>query len=282
MLKIFCKTAQQLIARSIPLRVHCIPFGVATNKKSVKSKPLRKYNSPWFNHECEAARSEFKLANKVYRKQKTLQAHDRLIIARRKYCSVKRKAKAVYNKQKQTYIHNLATNNPRLFWSEIKRIKGDTSTSSGISTDEFFDHFKDIYSNVDDFKINYVEEIINQLGTDPDFNFPVQINTESPDAVITSQDVHKAISKLKRSKSPGVDLLPPELFIDSSDILCPLLATLFNHLFDNHIYPESWTKGIIVPVPKKGDKSDVNNYPGITLTSILSKIYSHILDDRLH
>lgn len=75
----------------------------------------------------------------------------------------------------------------------------------------FFDHFKDIYSNVDDFKINYVEEIINQLGTDPDFNIPVQTNTESLDAVISSQDVHKAISKLKRNKSPGVDLLPPEL-----------------------------------------------------------------------
>ena len=75
----------------------------------------------------------------------------------------------------------------------------------------FFDHFKDIYSNVDDFKINYVEEIINQLGPDPDFNIPVQTNTESLDAVISSQDVHKAISKLKRNKSPGVDLLPPEL-----------------------------------------------------------------------
>ena len=34
-------------------------------------------------------------------------------------------------------------------------------------------------------------------------------------------------------------------------------------------------------MPKKGDLSDVNNYRGITLTSILSKIYSHILDNRL-
>ena len=35
------------------------------------------------------------------------------------------------------------------------------------------------------------------------------------------------------------------------------------------------------PVPKKGDLTDVNNYRGITLTSIFSKIYSHILDNRL-
>ena len=68
---------------------------VATNKKSVESKPLRKYNSPWLNHECEAARSEFTLANKVYRRQKkTLQTHGlfgktyghRPSVTRRRHC----------------------------------------------------------------------------------------------------------------------------------------------------------------------------------------------------
>ena len=33
---------------------------------------------------------------------------------------------------------------------------------------------------------------------------------------------------------------------------------------------------------KKGDMRNVNNYRGITLTSIFSKIFSHILDARLH
>ena len=39
--------------------------------------------------------------------------------------------------------------------------------------------------------------------------------------------------------------------------------------------------GVLVPVPKKGDLSDANNYRGITLTSIFSKLYSHIVDNRL-
>ena len=34
-------------------------------------------------------------------------------------------------------------------------------------------------------------------------------------------------------------------------------------------------------MPKKRDKSDVNNYRGITLMSIFSKIYSHIFYERL-
>ena len=52
-------------------------------------------------------------------------------------------------------------------------------------------------------------------------------------------------------------------------------------MFLNCIFPENWTKGIIVPVPIKGDPNDTNNYRGITLTSIFSKIFSHLLDNRL-
>lgn len=68
-------------------------------------------------------------------------------------------------------------------------------------------------------------------------------------------------------------MLPPELFLDSIDLLGYLLCKLFYHMFSNNIYPDSWTKGILV--------LNVNNYRGITLTSIFSKIYSHILEERL-
>ena len=42
-------------------------------------------------------------------------------------------------------------------------------------------------------------------------------------------------------------------------------------MYDNCLYPDSWSRGIIVPVPKKGDMRNVNNYRGITLTSIFNK-----------
>ena len=78
-----------------------------------------------------------------------------------------------------------------------------------------------------------------------------------------------------------MDLLPPELFIDSADLSCDTFCKLFNHILSSSSYPESWTKGVLVPVPKKVYLSDANNYRDITLTSIFSKLYSHILDTRL-
>ena len=87
---------------------------------------------------------------------------------------------------------------------------------------------------------------------------------------------------LNTRESGGNDDLIPEIFIDCKDILSPILGKLFNYMFNNSLYPKSWTEGIIVPVPKKGDPNNVNNYRGITLTSIFSKIFSIVLNKRLN
>ena len=75
---------------------------------------------------------------------------------------------------------------------------------------------------------------------------------------------------LKDKKSPGIDSLVPEMFIDGIDTLSPILCLCLIKVFN----PESWTNGIIVTVPKNGNINDIINYRGITLTSIFSKIFS--------
>ena len=55
----------------------------------------------------------------------------------------------------------------------------------------------------------------------------------------------------------------------------------FNKVFDNSYFPKNWTLGEIIPFHKKGDKSNVQNYRGITLLSTLSKLFTRILNNRL-
>ena len=45
--------------------------------------------------------------------------------------------------------------------------------------------------------------------------------------------------------------------------------------------PEDWCKGVITKLPKKGDLSNCDNWRGITLLSIASKVFCKILLFRI-
>jgi hypothetical protein len=45
--------------------------------------------------------------------------------------------------------------------------------------------------------------------------------------------------------------------------------------------PDQWKESLIVPVHKKGDKTDCSNYRGLSLLSTSNKILSNILLSRL-
>ena len=45
--------------------------------------------------------------------------------------------------------------------------------------------------------------------------------------------------------------------------------------------PREWMQGLIFPLYKDGDDRDPLNYRGITLLSIVGKVYKRVLGDRL-
>jgi len=45
--------------------------------------------------------------------------------------------------------------------------------------------------------------------------------------------------------------------------------------------PKEWTVTIICPLHKKGDKTDCQNYRGISLLSVIYKVFAKILAKRL-
>jgi hypothetical protein len=56
---------------------------------------------------------------------------------------------------------------------------------------------------------------------------------------------------------------------------------LFNCILDTGFFPINWLSSVIVPIFKKGDNSDPNNYRGINLISNLCKLFTAILNSRL-
>ena len=59
------------------------------------------------------------------------------------------------------------------------------------------------------------------------------------------------------------------------------LTDIFQEIWENEQIPEAWKTGLIVKLPKKGDLGECNNWRGITLLPITSKIFSKIIHRRL-
>jgi hypothetical protein len=85
----------------------------------------------------------------------------------------------------------------------------------------------------------------------------------------------------KKYKSPGSDEILEALFQAGGEILLSALHKLINSVRNKEELPDQWKESVIVPVQKKGDKTDCNNYRGISLLSTSYKILSNILLSRL-
>jgi hypothetical protein len=93
--------------------------------------------------------------------------------------------------------------------------------------------------------------------------------------------VEIAIGKLKNYESPGADQIPAKLIKAGGETLCSEIHKLICCIWNKEELPQQWKESIIVPIHKKGDKTDCNNYCGISLLSTACKILSSILLARL-
>ena len=100
------------------------------------------------------------------------------------------------------------------------------------------------------------------------------------DCEISDQEVRNAIRHLKAGKSAGPDCILAEMLKVAEPVIVPYLKNIFNVLFDKGMLPKEWSKAIIIPLHKKGDKNNPDNYRGISLLSILSKVFTHIINSR--
>jgi hypothetical protein len=94
-------------------------------------------------------------------------------------------------------------------------------------------------------------------------------------------EVEIAIAKSKKYKSPDSVQIPAELLQAGSEILLSAFHKLVNSVWNKEELPYQWKESIIIPIHKKGDKTDCNNYCGISLLSTSYKILFNTLLSRL-
>ena len=98
---------------------------------------------------------------------------------------------------------------------------------------------------------------------------------------VTENTVKEVLLTLDSSKAAGPDDICPVLLQNCAAELSPVFVELFKNCFKEKTWPKLWKTGRVIPVHKKGLRSEVKNYRPVTLLSVISKVMERIIADQV-
>ena len=130
-----------------------------------------------------------------------------------------------------------------------------------------------------EFDADWKEEVEDSVGGYS------SLSEEAGDAFLDKEvekgEIAKCVRKLKNNKTGGIDGIVGELLKYGGSGMVDLLEQLFSVIWQEEIVPRQWRDGLNVNIFKKGDREDPGNYRGITLLSVVGKVFCKILNNRL-
>ena len=99
---------------------------------------------------------------------------------------------------------------------------------------------------------------------------------------ISLEEVGEEVNEMKSGKVPGLDGFPLECLKKGGMAVLKWLVRLLNLSFEMGVVPMDWRGACIVPLYKgKGDKCECSNSRGITLLSVVGKLFDRVLIKRV-
>jgi hypothetical protein len=98
---------------------------------------------------------------------------------------------------------------------------------------------------------------------------------------VTPKDIYSRLRKLKKDSAPGPDGVT-KLMVQSLGAYPSVLAKVYNLVMLTGYFPSCWKEHKTSLIPKdRGSPMDVSNWRPITIGSLLSRIYTGLIERRL-
>ena len=271
--------------------ISTIQKAASNMKKCNKLKQHRKPQPMWWDTECNLAKEDKYNELKNFRKTNTQESLNKFLDKKKDFRELCTKKKVQHN---NTVLEELnescKDSNSKQFWQKVKSLISKANygnTAKTIDASAWYNYFKNLLnvgeSQVDQSDVNEIAlEMEDHVKEHNRENNCMKCNAGLLDEDISESEIKNAIDALKKGKAAGPDGMSSDFFITGSDVLLKMLHPLFNKIFQCGVYPENWSKSIIFPLYKKGNPKNVDNYRGISLLNVISKLYCHIINKRLY
>ena len=254
-------------------------------KKHIHSSNKNRHSEsePWFNHKCREAKRNL---NKAAR---AVSNNEEIDFLRLNFYHVKKFYNTLITRHKNEFFDKMnkdIENGKILNWQQfkkLKKVKAGSDNYDSLDMKNFEEFFSNLYAdehatvNADDKR-----KLINEADNlNSSFTPPSSTNATDDflNCEITIDETRSIISSLKIGKASSDDMIANDILKLLNDENITFLTNLFNICLDKGVYP--WNTNIITPLHKKGSKDDPDNYRAIAVSSVIGKLFSTILLERL-
>ena len=241
-------------------------------KKTIRSQ----FQPPWYDSDCDRIRR--KKEKWRIKAKEAANEHDCEIYTERFRSARKLFKKTLNEKLKLNFVDD---SDPALiskrFWTHVK------SKSKSTRIPETVKYCNRFRSDPKDQANLFNEYFYNQFSEASNYNIDIDfINNDFLDLQFHSEDIFKILKMMNANKAAGPDGIHGKVLKNCARSLAYPLSILFNLSFVTGCIPRDWKLASVVPVFKKGDKSSVENYRPISLTSLVMKVFERCIKTALY
>ena len=247
----------------------------------------RRKGSEWWNEEVKQVVAEKRKAFESWLRDGNEQTRGRYIEKKRE---VKRKVREVKRRSDDRWGRSVTENfaqNKKMFWKEVKELRGEGGKREETVRDlngqmltereavnrRWAEHFRELLNHEDNREARITAVAFEQGA--PRMG---RMNN----APVTKGEVEEALRVMRTGKAAGLDGIPAECLKKGGGAVVEWLVRLFNICFEAGEVPADWRMAAIVPIYKgKGDKHVCSNYRGISLLSMVGKLYGRVVINRI-
>ena len=246
-----------------------------TDKYVPKWRPKTTRNErslPWFNLISVKLYSLNIMSGTDYQNNHTEGNWDSCVRPRRHTTRLVRQAKKLHERK----IVNSIKKNSKGFGKLVRQktkvntgitdlvVDGQTVTSDIEKVEALNNHFSAVFT-------------IENLGNVPQVT--TRVNTVQEELSITEVKLIEILNKLKVDKSPGPD--KNSFLYEIRYEIVGFLTYMIDFSLNNGQVPKGWKEAEVIPIFKKGARSDPNNYRPVSLTATCCKIMETVSRDSL-
>lgn len=197
------------------------------------------------------------------------------------------KMKSLVKQAKQNFYNekiSKSTNKMKACWDVIHELTKPNVSKSAINEirnqqGTIVSEHREIADCLNNFFVN-VADGLNLKG--PSFDLHLERIEKSIYLYpCDQQELTSIISKLKNKASCGWDNISSSVIKRSFQVVLEPLIYIVNGCLSQGVFPQMLKEAVVVPIYKKDDPLDLNNYRPISLLTIFSKIFERVIYGRL-